>query len=362
MRTMDQAFIEKLVAYAGVGMVSAFWAQVKPERVAVWDRFGTRTYRQINENSNRLARVFRQEGLKPGDAIALFCTNRAEFIETLNASRRIGLRITPVNWHLAASEIAYILADCEARALIAETKFDTIREAVKSAPGIALKLSVGGQADGFAPYEDVLYGEDASDIIDPIIGSQMLYTSGTTGRPKGVHRPHGVATPPMYAGTNPNYDPDNDVQMCVGPGYHAAPLAFDIAIPQASGVPITFIGEKWDTEDVFRTIQERRVTHAHMVPIMFQRMLAAPDALKRKYDLSSVRYFVHGAAPCPPEVKRAMIEWLGPILYEYCAASTRTWCQSCSSACWAPPIRPRGSTTSHRCAILCMAQPPARLK
>jgi len=137
---MDQAFIEKLVAYAGVGMVSAFWAQVKPERVAVWDRFGTRTYRQINENSNRLARVFRQEGLKPGDAIALFCTNRAEFIETLNASRRIGLRITPVNWHLAASEIAYILADCEARALIAETKFDTIREAVKSAPGIALKL------------------------------------------------------------------------------------------------------------------------------------------------------------------------------------------------------------------------------
>ena len=318
---MDQAFIEKLVAHAGVGMVSAFWAQIKPERVAVWDRFGTRTYRQINENSNRLARVFRKEGLKPGDSIALFCSNRAEFIETLNASRRIGLRITPVNWHLAASEIAYILADCEARALVAETKFDTIHEAVKLAPGIALKLSVGGQADGFTPYEDALYGEDASDIIDPIIGSQMLYTSGTTGRPKGVHRPHGVATPPMYAGTNPNYDPDKDVQMCVGPGYHAAPLAFDIAIPQASGVPITFIGEKWDTEDVFRTIQERRVTHAHMVPIMFQRMLAAPDALKKKYDLSSVRYFVHGAAPCPPEVKHAMIQWLGPILYEYYAGS-----------------------------------------
>src|SRR4029078_8258672 len=94
------------------------------------------------------------------------------------------------------------------------------------------------------------------------------------------------------------------------------PLAFDIAIPQASGVAIAFIGEKWDTEEVFRTIQERRVSHGHMVPIMFQRMLAAPDGLKKKYDLSSVRYFVHGAAPCPPEVKRAMIEWLGPILYD----------------------------------------------
>ena len=312
---MDQAFIERLVGYAGAGMVSAFWAQVKPDRVAVWDRFGEHTYKKVNGNSNRLARLLRKEGLKPGDSVALFCSNRAEFVETLNATRRIGLRITPVNWHLAASEIAYILADCEAKALIAETKFDTIHEAVKIAPGIGLKLSVGGQADGFTPYDDAIYGEDASDIDNPQIGSQMLYTSGTTGRPKGVHRPHGVATPPMFAGTNPNYNPDKDVQMCVGPGYHAAPLAFDIAIPQASGVPIAFIGEKWDTEEVFRTIQERRVTHAHMVPIMFQRMLAAPDDVKKKYDLSSMRYFVHGAAPCPPEVKHAMIEWFGPIVY-----------------------------------------------
>lgn len=123
---MDQAFIEKLVAYAGAGMVSAFWAQVKPDRIAVWDRFGTRTYSQINENSNRLARVLRKAGLRPGDSVALFCSNRAEFIETLNATRRSGLRITPVNWHLAASEIAYIIADCEAKALVAETKFPTI--------------------------------------------------------------------------------------------------------------------------------------------------------------------------------------------------------------------------------------------
>src|SRR5689334_15571372 len=298
---MDQAFIEKLVAHAGVGMVSAFWAQIKPERVAVWDRFGTRTYRQINENSNRLARVFRKEGLKPGDSIALFCTNRAEFIETLNASRRIGLRITPVNWHLAASEIAYILADCEARALIAETKFDTIREAVKSAPGIALKLSVGGQADGFTPYEDVLYGEDASDIIDPIIGSQMLYTSGTTGRPKGVHRPHGVATPPMYAGTIRTTIPTRTCRCASG--------RVITPLPSPSTSP-------------------------------FRRRAACRSP-------SSARSGTRRTSFAPSRSG---------------ASRTRTWCQSCSSACWRRPMRSRGSTTSHRCAILCMAQHPARLK
>ncbi len=319
--TNDPRFLEPLLAYAGVGMVSAFWAQVKPDAIAVWDRFGAHSYAKINANSNRLARVLRGAGLVPGDAVALFCSNRAEFIETLNASRRSGLRVTPVNWHLAADEIAYILNDCEARALIAETRFDTLREAVKQAPGIALRLSVGGLADGFEDYESAMAGVDGRDLPDPMMGSQMLYTSGTTGRPKGVHRPHGVATPPMFAGTNPNYDPEHDVQMCVGPGYHAAPLAFDIAMPQASGVPIAFIGEKWDTEEVLRTIQERRVTHAHMVPIMFQRLLAAPDALKKKYNLASMRYFVHGAAPCPPEVKQAMIDWFGPIVYEYYAGS-----------------------------------------
>jgi long-chain acyl-CoA synthetase len=321
MNTNDPAFLERLLGYAGVGMVSAFWAQEKPDATAIFDRFGAHSYDKVNANSNRISRLLRAAGLKPGDGVALFCTNRAEFVETLNGARRAGFRVTPVNWHLATDEIAYILNDCEARALIAETKFDTIRDAVKRAPGLTLKIAIGGQADGFESYEAALADLDGTDLDDPQMGSQMLYTSGTTGRPKGVHRPHGVATPPQFAGTNANYDPERDVQMCAGPGYHAAPLAFDIAIPQASGVPIAFMGERWDTEEVFRTIQERRVTHAHLVPIMMQRMLAAPDDLKKKYDLSSLRFIVHGAAPCPPEVKRAMMEWLGPILFEYYAGS-----------------------------------------
>jgi long-chain acyl-CoA synthetase len=318
---IDQAFLEELTAYAALGMVSAFWAKKKPDKIAIHDRFGTRTYSEINANSNRLARVLREAGLKPGDGVALFCTNRAEFVETINATRRIGLRVTPVNWHLAAGEIAYILNDCEAKALIAETRVDTILEAEKQSEHLKLKLSIAGNAEGFLSYEKAIRGKDGSDIEDAQIGSQMLYTSGTTGRPKGVHRPHGVATPPQFADSNAQYNPDTDVQICVGPGYHAAPLAFDIAIAQASGVPIVFIGERWNTEEVFHTIEKYRITHGHMVPIMFQRMLAAPDALKKKYDLSSLKLLVHGAAPCPPEVKRAMIEWLGPILFEYYAGS-----------------------------------------
>jgi long-chain acyl-CoA synthetase len=321
MDTRDPAFLERLMRHAAFGMVGAFWAALKPDKTAIWDRFGAHSYAKVNAQSNRLARILREEGLKPGDGVALFCTNRAEFIETLNATRRCGLRVTPVNWHLKADEIAYILNDCEARALIGETKFETLREAVHHAPGLGLKLSIGGEADGFEHYDSALEGVDGTDLDDPVLGSQMLYTSGTTGRPKGVFRPHGVATPPQFESSNAQYDPDSDVQMCVGPGYHAAPLAFDIAIPQTSGVPIAFLGERWDTEEVFRTIEARRVTHAHLVPIMMQRMLAAPKAMKARYDLSSLKMIIHGAAPCPPEVKRAMMDWLGPILFEYYAGS-----------------------------------------
>jgi len=318
---MDQAFLDELNAHGAVGMLAAFWSKKKPEKPAVIDRFGTRTFKEINENANRLARVFRDAGLSPGDSVALFLTNRAEFIEALNAARRTGLRMTPVNWHLAAAEIAYILNDCEAKALVAETRFETILGATKDSAHLRVKLGIGNPEEGFLPYHRIIREQEGTDIEDPKLGSQMLYTSGTTGRPKGVYRPHGVATPPQFEGTPANYDPDRDVELCVGPGYHAAPLAFDINIAQASGVPVVFVGERWNTEEVFQAIEKHRITHAHMVPIMFQRMLAAPDELKKKYDLSSLRFLIHGAAPCPPEVKRAMIEWLGPILYEYYAGS-----------------------------------------
>jgi len=312
------ALSERLAAAAAVGMTMAVWADVQPDRPAVYDPSGrTRTFAEVNANANRIVRRLRAAGLKAGDALALVCSNRAEFIEVLCATKRSGLRITPVNWHLTADEIAYIIQDCEAKAVFVDTRVAAGAEAVGLCEGLAVKVSIGGPTPGFQTYEDLLSDQDGSDIPDPTLGSQMMYTSGTTGRPKGVHRPN---PPVQVAPTRGDYDHATHVQMCAGPAYHAAPLAFDINAAMLAGVPLVFI-DKWDSELVLRTIAEKKVTHFHLVPIMFQRLLALPEAVKAKYDVSHVRFIIHGAAPCPPEVKMAMIDWFGPVLVEYYAGS-----------------------------------------
>ncbi|MFN3521724.1 MAG: AMP-binding protein [Phenylobacterium sp.] len=310
---------QALTAAAPVGMIPAVWAKVQPDRVAIHDPSGrTRTFAELNANANRIARLLRASGLKAGDSLALVCSNRAEFVEVLAATKRTGIRITPVNWHLTADEIAYIIQDCEAKAVFADARVAAAGPAVEMCPDLLLKVSIGGEIDGFVPYEDALAAHDPSDIDDPVLGNQMMYTSGTTGRPKGVYRP----TPPPAAITpvRGDYDHREHVQMCAGPAYHAAPLAFDINAAMTAGVPLVFI-DKWDSEHVLRTISEKKVTHFHLVPIMFQRLLSLPDEVKARYDVSHVRFIIHGAAPCPPEVKTAMIEWFGPVLSEYYAGS-----------------------------------------
>jgi long-chain acyl-CoA synthetase len=176
-------------------------------------------------------------------------------------------------------------------------------------------VSIGDDAPGFLPYARTLDALDGSDIDDPMIGSSMLYTSGTTGRPKGVYRKAGAA-----ALLVPTVGEPDDVQLCAGPAYHAAPLAFDVRSAVVQGNPLVFL-DKWDSENVLRTIERYKVTRAHLVPIMFQRLLALPPEVKARYDISSLRYVIHGAAPCPPEVKKAMIDWIGPIIHEYYAGS-----------------------------------------
>ncbi|HEY8573040.1 AMP-binding protein [Phenylobacterium sp.] len=309
----------RLAAAQTSGMTMAVWAEVQPDRTAVVDPDGReRTFAEVNANANRIARLLRGAGLKAGDAVALVCSNRAEFVEVLAATLRTGLRITPVNWHLTADEIGYIINDCEAKALFAEARVATAPAAAALAPNLVLKVAVGGDIDGFVDYDEALAGLDGSDIEDPVLGNQMMYTSGTTGRPKGVYRAQPVLAPPgVYQ--QRGYD-ENSVQLCAGPAYHAAPLAFDVRAAMGAGCPLVFL-DKWDSELVLRTIAERKVTHLHLVPIMFQRLLGLPDEVKARYDLSSVKYIVHGAAPCPPEVKIAMIEWFGPVLNEYYAGS-----------------------------------------
>jgi long-chain acyl-CoA synthetase len=148
----------------------------------------------------------------------------------------------------------------------------------------------------------------------------MLYTSGTTGFPKGVYREQPEIILSQYEGSFTNYLPQADVALCCGPAYHAAPLLIDVRWPLASGVPIVFL-DKWNSEEVLQLIERHRVTHAHMVPTMFQRLLALPPDVRMAHDLSSLRFLVHGAAPCQPAVKRAMIDWFGPVLTEYYGAT-----------------------------------------
>jgi len=302
---------------AAVGMQPAVWAQLQPDRIAVYDYTGrNRTFGELNNNANRISRLLRNAGLKTGDAVALLCSNRAEFCDVLLAALRTGMRLTPVNWHLTADEIAYIVTDCEARALFADIRVaQAAATAASQCPDLALKISIGGTISGFGTFESALAELNGSDIDDPVRGYTMLYTSGTTGRPKGVHKPSAV-----YAPFDPNADRDRDIYLCTGPAYHAAPLAGNVRAPLMNGLPIVFL-DKWDSEEVLNIIEEKRITHSHLVPIMFQRLLALPEEVRKRYDLSSLKRITHGAAPCPPEIKHAMIRWFGPVLREYYAGS-----------------------------------------
>jgi long-chain acyl-CoA synthetase len=317
-----QALVERAAA---TGMLSALWASLQPDAPAIYSAQADLTFAQLNARINQLARALRTRGLVAGDAIALICSNRPEFVETYYASQRTGLRITPVNWHLTADEINYILRDCGARAVVVDGRFvETVAQALEGVDARAL-LVVDGSHDGFENYDQALSAESPENIEDPVLGSSMGYTSGTTGRPKGVHRPSG--TPPVTTNYATEYVAGKDLNLVTGPLYHAAPLAFSLSLPMTKGAGVVLM-DKWDAEETLRLIEKHRITHTHLVPTMFHRMISLPQEVKDRYDVSSLRHIWHGAAPCPVSVKQALMDWLGPIVWEYYAATegVGTWC------------------------------------
>lgn len=321
------------------GMVLAYHAQQAPERAAVITEFGDRTFAVLNARANQLARVFRKAGLKPNDGVAMLLVNRPEFLEVYYACMRAGLRITPINWHLTGDNASYIVGNCEAKAFVADIHcaqpaIDALKDNISQ---LKICLSVGGDLQGFENYEEVVLAEDEADIDNPELGSQMLYTSGTTGRPKGVFRQPSaaiaaaavVSLPKERAQTQDTitrtslaatWNADTDRALCTGPAYHAAPLAFNIVAPIANGVGTVLMG-KWDAEETLRLIDEYDITHTHMVATMFHRLLALPEDVCGSYSMEKLRFVLHGAAPCPVHVKQAMMDWLGPIIHEYYAAT-----------------------------------------
>ena len=168
------------------GMSLALWAKRTPDAPAILGDGGNRTFAELNANANRLARALRARGVGKGDSIGLICSNRAEFAEVLYAAQRIGVRFTPINWHLTAEEAAYILGDCEAKALVADARFaPSAAGAAERCPDLNVRLSVGGEIPGFESYERALSEQAGTDLDDPVLGGRMLYTSGTRASPKG---------------------------------------------------------------------------------------------------------------------------------------------------------------------------------
>ncbi len=307
------------------GMTLAYRAVHVPDKLAVVSEYGQRTFAQLNYRVNQLARAFRSAGLGPDDAVAMLLVNRCEFLEVYYAAMRTGMRVTPINWHLTGDDAAYIVANCEAKVFVADIACQaSALEALQGTSEVRLALAVGGEIEGFSSYEAALDLHAGDNIDNPAMGTQMLYTSGTTGRPKGVYRPRTAGVVQQTTVTRSTeaaaFNPATDLVLCTGPAYHAAPLAFNIIAPVSQGVG-TVLMDKWDAEKALQLIERHRITHTHMVATMFHRLLSLPEQVRTQYDTSSLRYVLHGAAPCPVHVKQAMIDWLGPVIYEYYAAT-----------------------------------------
>ena len=315
------------------GMTIAWQAARFPAASAVVSNYGERSFSDLNANANRLVRCLREGGLVAGDSVAIVAKNRPEFVEVLAATMRSGLRLTPINYHLKGEEIGYVVDNCDAKAFIADaTLGDAPVEALTHAPGVRLALSVGGDLAGYESYAAAISPFTGDNIDDPSLGARMLYTSGTTGRPKGVFRKDRLPEVPQGEDSLNGYRAGQDRALVTGPGYHAAPLLIDIVTPLISGVGIVMM-DKWDAEQTLRLIDRHCITHTHMVATMFHRLLQLPEAVREQYDVSSLRRLVHGAAPCPVHVKRSMIEWLGPVLYEFYGGTEGGGC-TISSAEW----------------------------
>ncbi|HKU16546.1 MAG TPA: AMP-binding protein [Steroidobacteraceae bacterium] len=329
------------------GMTVSFWARVQPHAPAIIADTGNRTYAELNARCNQLVRALRAHGVGDGDGVALLCWNRTEFVEVFWATRRAGMRLTPINWRLTGEEAAYIANDCDAKAFIADTRFLSVAQYVAaSAPRAQARIAIGGAIPGFESYEALLRDQDGADIPDPQLCQAMLYTSGTTGKPKGVHRTSAPPpSPSLVAGAD--YQPGKSVHLCTGPMYHAAPLSLSMGLPMLYGAAVALM-DGWDNERALTLIERHRVTHTHLVPTMMHRLVSLPEAVRKRHDLASLKYVLHGAAPCPPSVKRAMIDWLGPIVHEYYSATEGTG-TLVDSPTWLarPPTVGRPDTPDH---------------
>ncbi|HET6316182.1 MAG TPA: AMP-binding protein, partial [Chloroflexota bacterium] len=303
-----------------------FWerAAQRPQHTAVVEADGNEvTAGELLASTNQLVHGLRALGLQPGDAIAAVLPNSRQAYEIYLAMQQAGWYLTPINFHLVGPEIAYILQDCEAKAFFANAQFASACAAAADEANIpaATRFSIGGAIDGFRAYHELKAGQPTSTPGQRTLGSGMNYTSGTTGRPKGVRRKL-PGTPPEESDLTAalkgygvtEHETDN-VHLLACPWYHTAPLV--MSIPSVHLGHTLVIMDRFDAQRTLELIERYRVTITHLVPTQFVRLLALPEDVRQRYDVSPLRHVIHGAAPCPPDVKRRMIEWWGPVLDEY---------------------------------------------
>ncbi|WP_235735210.1 acyl-CoA synthetase [Nocardioides alcanivorans] len=312
-------------------------AESTPEKTAVVMADGrTLTYRELDESSARLAQYWWSEGIRPDDRVAVLAENCAEYFTVVWAALRSGLHLTPVNWHFSSVEVAHVIADSGARSVVVSTRFaPLLAEALADVDGCADRLVFGGDHAGFDRYEQILARMPAERLVDEPRGDFMMYTSGTTGHPKGVKRDlsgRDVRNPRQpYLVPLLGLD-QQTVTMTPAPLYHAAPLFLSIATQVAGGTVVC--PDAFDPEQSLVLIERHRVTHSQWVPTHFHRLLALPQEVRERYDVSSLRVASHTAAPCPPHLKRAMIDWWGPVLHEYYGGSEGVGMTYCTSPEW----------------------------
>ena len=316
------------------------WARETPDKAAIVmvPSGETVTYRELDERANQLSHYLRSVGLDAGDHIAFSIENRADFMVVVWGCHYAGLYYTALSTRLNADEASYIVNDCGAKAFITTPMLgDVAAELVATTPNVRARLSVGGALADHLQLEDALTGLPRTPLEGRLETNDMLYSSGTTGRPKGVK---------VYANGDPLGTSDavtrmaaglfgfteDTVYLSPGPLYHAAPLRFCRSVHRVGGTVVVM--ERWDAEGALAAIEEHSVTCGQFVPTMFLRMLRLPDEVRNSYDVSSLQNAIHAAAPCPAEAKEQMIDWWGPIIEEYYAGTEGNGVAYCNSEEW----------------------------
>ncbi len=303
------------------------WADAERPALIMYPS-GTRiTFAELESAANRLAHHFRAAGLREGDVVAVLMDNSEHTHAVLWAARRAGLYYATINTHLTPAEAAHIVDDCGAKAIVASRTLRDVCVALEPhlRRGLpALRLIADTDADGWQRYPDCVAGRPDTPLADEREGDLLQYSSGTTGKPKGIRRPlpacspreAGVMLAPLLGAIGVD---DRAVYLSPAPMYHTAPSFWSMSA-QALGATVVML-DKFDPVVALEAIQNHRVTHGQFVPTMFVRMLKMPAAVRESYDVSSLRRVVHAAAPCPPEIKRRMIDWWGPIVDEFYGSS-----------------------------------------